>query len=236
MKFLELPDLEAINSSLNFDADDCRVRGKCEIYTTKSTVADKKLYKTLETRYQEDMMALSTSKSPEFVNSWTQPSPFGNLDQSSTRRTFMFILATLNASHPDHDFSSLQPNDFYKERFLSHVIESINTTLSNLGRRFSANGMWEVIDRHIVLSDCDIYSYTPDSDSDPYGDGALIWSQSYFFFNRNMKRILYISLHGFRMPIDGHGPGDEEAFSTPGLVESDSEDGYNDEWIANMDD
>jgi hypothetical protein len=30
-------------------------------------------------------------------------------------------------------------------------------------------------------------------ESDPFGDIACVWSFSYFFYNKKMKRILYLS-------------------------------------------
>ncbi|KAG5439770.1 hypothetical protein PCANB_000052 [Pneumocystis canis] len=197
MKFLEIKDFDAINKALVFDADDCRVLGRCELYTTKAAGCDKKLYKaidrSLESRYQDDLML---SRSLESGSTHIQQmSPFGPLDHPSSRKTFAYIVATLNASHPDHDFSNLQPQDFRKERSLAMTLNTLNTTLLNLSRqRFSTCGLWEAIDKHIELSQCDIYVYQPDSDSDPLGDDGLIWSTCYFFFNRSMKRVLYINL------------------------------------------
>nr|BAA12706.1 ORF N150 [Schizosaccharomyces pombe] len=150
----------------------------------------------------------------------------------------MYIVATLNASYPDHDFSSLQPTDFYKEPSLSRVVDSVNSTLNNIGRgRLSVNGIWEIIDRHINLSDCSVYSYTPDSDSVPYGDDALIWGMSYFFFNKNMKRMLYLSLHGLGKEVSGrnrYGNDDDSVF-TPLADDAEPSD-FDDDWVANMDD
>lgn len=167
------------------------------MYTTKAAGGDKKLYKvidqSLETRYHED---LALGKSLESGTTMMQQmSPFGPLDHPSSRKTFAYIVATLNASHPDHDFTNLQPQDFRKERSLAMTLNSLNTTLLNLSRQqFSTCGLWEVIDRHIELSQCDIYVYQPDSDSNPLGGDGLIWSTCYFFFNRTMKRVLYINL------------------------------------------
>lgn len=45
----------------------------------------------------------------------------------------------------------------------------------------------------ITLKECDVYSYKADMESDPFGDIASVWSFSYFFYNKKMKRILYLS-------------------------------------------
>ncbi|KTW26250.1 RNA polymerase III-inhibiting protein MAF1 [Pneumocystis jirovecii RU7] len=159
--------------------------------------SDKKLYKaidkSLESRYQDDLAFGRSLESSSVIPQ--EPSPFGPLDHPFSRKTFAYIVATLNASHPDHDFSNLQPQDFRKERSLAMTLNMLNTTLLNLSRqRFATCSLWEVIDKHIDLSQCDIYVYQPDSDSDPLGSDGLIWSTCYFFFNRAMKRVLYINL------------------------------------------
>ncbi len=75
------------------------------------------------------------------------------------------------------------------------VLNALNTTLSSHAH-LSTAGLWEVIDQHIDLSGCDIYSYSPDPDSDPHGGDGLLWSQSYFFFSKEQKRVLYFTLRG----------------------------------------
>lgn len=45
----------------------------------------------------------------------------------------------------------------------------------------------------IELKDCDVYAYKADDESNPFGDGACLWAFNFFFYNKKMKRILYIS-------------------------------------------
>lgn len=75
------------------------------------------------------------------------------------------------------------------------VINALNTTLASQGQ-LDTTGLWDLIDRHIDLSLCEIYSYAPDPDSDPHGGDGLLWSQSYFFFSKEQKRVLYFTLRG----------------------------------------
>src|SRR4051794_4444466 len=145
MKFLPLPDFDDVTSALNFDTPECHVIGGCDLYTTKAAGSDKKLYKniehSLESQY-ESLLRLSASLSPPQASSaasslnLSRASPFGPLSQLSSRRTFAYLIATLNASHPDYDFSHLlRPSDFKRERNLKAVMNTIDTTLYNLRPR-----------------------------------------------------------------------------------------------------
>eukprot|EP00475_Leptophrys_vorax_P046458 TRINITY_DN9990_c0_g2_i2.p2 TRINITY_DN9990_c0_g2~~TRINITY_DN9990_c0_g2_i2.p2 ORF type:complete len:117 (+),score=9.33 TRINITY_DN9990_c0_g2_i2:93-443(+) len=53
--------------------------------------------------------------------------------------------------------------------------------------------LWSSIDDVIQLSECDVYSYQPDIDTDIFTDRNCIWSFNYFFYNRKLKRILYFT-------------------------------------------
>lgn len=45
------------------------------------------------------------------------------------------------------------------------------------------------------LADCDVYSYRKDNnaDVDPFSERSAIWSFTYFFYNRRLKRIVFFS-------------------------------------------
>ncbi|KAH0537680.1 hypothetical protein FGG08_005545 [Glutinoglossum americanum] len=241
MKFLSLRDFEDVTSALNFDTPDCHVIGGCDLYTTKAAGSDKKLYKSidksLESQYQS-LLRLSASLSPPQASSaasslnLSRSSPFGPLTQISSRRTFAYLIATLNASHPDYDFSHiLRPTDFRRERSLKSVMNTLNTTLYNLrprptnpslavpntwststapvgssvtaGNQVWGPRMWALIDKEMDLKECSIYCYTPEED--PYdGEEGAIWSFDYFFFNKARKRVCYLYLRG--LSILSHSP------------------------------
>ncbi|KAL9122624.1 MAG: hypothetical protein Q9187_000815 [Circinaria calcarea] len=240
-QYLPLRDFDDVTNALNFDTVDCRIIGSCDLYTTKAAGGDKKLYKniehSLEAQY-ESLLRFSASLSPPQASSaaaslnLSRSSPFGSLSQISSRRTFAYLIATLNASHPDYDFSHiLQPSDFRREKSLKSVINTLDTTLYNLRPRQSSsipNGpphwssdisavgpptpggsplwnprMWRVIDNEMSLKDCSIYSYSPEEDLYDIEEGA-IWSFNYFFFNKARKRVCYIYLRG--LSIISHSP------------------------------
>ncbi|OQE83255.1 hypothetical protein PENNAL_c0033G03184 [Penicillium nalgiovense] len=243
MEFLPLPEFEDVTSSLNFDTTDCHIIGGCDIYTTKAARSDRKLYnhieQSLEAQY-ESVLRFSASLSPpnahdaaETLN-LSRSSPFGPLSDHSSRRTFAYLIATLNASHPDYDFSHvLRPTDFRRERNLKRVMNTVDSTLLNLRPRENTNlspaspatlsgsytagsssawgpRVWKTIDEHMSLKECSIYSYSPEEDPSDADDGA-IWSLHYFFFNPIRKRVCYIFLRA--IPILSHTP--DEMATTP---------------------
>jgi hypothetical protein len=161
----------------------------------------------------------------------SRASPFGPLSQISSRRTFAYLIATLNASHTDYDFSHLlRPSDFKKERSLRSLVHNVDSTLYNLRPRRSslaasqqylapptssspvANGignevwgprMWGLIDKEMNLRQCERYSYMPQDD--PFdGEEGAIWSLHYFFFNKERKRVCYLYLRG--LSVLSHSP------------------------------
>lgn len=66
------------------------------------------------------------------------------------------------------------------------------------------------------LADCDVYSYRKEgsADVDPFSERSAIWSFTYFFYNRRLKRIVFFSCRSLStLAVDRAGtPG---ASSTP---------------------
>ncbi|KAE8450741.1 hypothetical protein EG329_005654 [Mollisiaceae sp. DMI_Dod_QoI] len=242
MKFIPLRDFDDVSSALNFEAPDCHVIGGCDLYTTKAAGSDKKLYRNIENSLEsqyESLLRLSASVSPPHDEgpsplNLTRSSPFGPLSQVSSRRTFAYLIATLNASHPDYDFSHiLRPTDFRKERSLKAVINNIDSTLYNL--RPSTAGMtlqvpsqtsyataasaspnsqawgpqmWSLIDKEMTLKECTVYCWAPTDEPFEEDEGA-IWSLNYFFFNKELKRVAYFYVRG--VPVMTHSPRQRSA-------------------------
>lgn len=42
------------------------------------------------------------------------------------------------------------------------------------------------------------YSYNPDLNSDPFGEDGCLWSFNYFFYNKKLKRIVFLSCRAVR--------------------------------------
>ncbi|KAF9343894.1 RNA polymerase III-inhibiting protein maf1 [Mortierella sp. AD094] len=198
MKFLEYAGIDAINSALVFETPECRVYGRVEPYSCKAAGADKKLYKQIEIKYDPSNSPPDEDGSPSSFRNII--SPFGPLDQPASRRTLFYLIGTLNASFPDYDFSDAKPEQFRKEPSVSMVVNSVNATLLNHGndRAVKELRIWDSIDNLIDFEDSDVYSYNPESDSDPNDEegGGTLWSFNYFFFNRKLKRIIYLTMRG----------------------------------------
>lgn len=132
---------------------------------------------------------------PGFSASFSD-SPFGPLDQAASRKAFAHLISILNYSHPDHDFSSLQPTDFRRENSPTTVINSFNNLLFASGVPVPPT-MWDCLDGHINLKDCAVYSHSPPEsflDDEP----GTLWCYMWFFFNRRRKRVAYLHLTAIR--------------------------------------
>ncbi|KAK3722486.1 RNA polymerase III-inhibiting protein maf1 [Vermiconidia calcicola] len=261
-QYLPLREFDLVTNALNFSTLDCHVIGGCDVYTTKAAGGDKKLYKdienSLESQY-ESLVRLSASLSPPRRTSsddgnrsdrsrrgrsagipdvnLSRASPFGSLSKLSARRTYAYLIATLNASNPDYDFShTLRPSDFRKKFNLQHLKNDVDSTLQNLRPRhhgYLSNGylappssmqrgsnasapvvnsgggeiwspkMWSLINKEMELSKCQMYTYTPDDDPFDGEEGAL-WSNHYFFFHKDKKRVCYLYFRA--LSIISHSP------------------------------
>ncbi|KAF7563062.1 hypothetical protein G7046_g1073 [Stylonectria norvegica] len=234
MEYLPVQDFEAVTSALNFNTPDCNVTGGCDLYTTKSTGSDKKLYKNIDkdlNSQHEALLKLGASLSPPEREQMLATSPsmqlfshssaFGPLSDLASRRTFAYLIATLNASHPHYDFSHvLRPGDFKRERNLRRVMVNLDSILQNVRPGFEAQSFdsslgsetssvwgpqcWALVDKEMRLNECTIFSYHPDTD--PFEeDESAIWSVHYFFFNRALKRVAYLYVRVVPV-ISSHSP------------------------------
>jgi len=310
MKYIEIPALSRLAQSLTHEGPECSVHTRIEAYSCKNIKRDKRLFKTLESAYQDDV-----SNSPP-LPSWlaldreAEVTPFGPIDKHASRKTLYLLIATLNIAFPDHDFTDVRPSHFIKEENGAAVLNALSNTLvsphragSNAPRSYSSypptsadffppstvssstspydrpilsplapppivSGthptLFRLIDEQIGLADCEVFSYTPEIDADPHANdfsddeddvasvadetssddeatfqfdnydideekqpyrpsrippptprtavkapvstdydfgnvllkrrGALLWSSHWFFLNRKLKRILFISV------------------------------------------
>lgn len=211
MKYIEIPQLTRLSQTLTHEGPECTVHTRLEAYSCKNVKRDKKLFKSLETAYQDEMS--------QTVPSWialekeAEMTPFGPIDRHSSRKTLYLLIATLNIAFPDYEFSDVRPSHFSKEHSGASVLNSLSTTFvaphragSAAPRTYSAyppaapdmfpsslssssspydrmkpsplsppaivSGthpvLYRTIDDAIGLADCEVYSYSPDIDSDPH--------------------------------------------------------------------
>lgn len=262
-----------MTNALNFSTQDCHIIGGCDVYTTKAARTDKKLYKTiddtLESRHQ-NLVRLSASLSPPRHTAsddgkesekdgsasgkrgrsvpvpdidLSRNSPFGSLSQTSARRTFAYLIATLNASHPDYEFSNvLRPSDFKKERSLTSLMQHVDSTLYNLRPRqyayisnsylsppsttysrsapvYSAGNeiwtpkMWQLIDKEMGLRSPNCLKFSYDPKTDPF-DGENGAIWSMHYLFFNKERKRVCYLHLRCLSVVSHSPDYAPIYNT----------------------
>ncbi|XP_043922235.1 repressor of RNA polymerase III transcription MAF1 homolog [Protopterus annectens] len=202
MKLLENSRFEAINSQLTTEMGDAYIIGRIESYSCKMAGDDKHMFKQFCQDGQPHMLeALSPPQtsgiSPSRLSKSQGGEEEGPLSDKCCRKTLFYLIATLNESfRPDYDFSAAKSHEFSREPSLNWVVNAVNTSLSSaIGEELSVlkSELWNAIDEEISLSDCVIYSYNPDLDSDPFGEEGSLWSFNYFFYNKKLKRIVFFT-------------------------------------------
>ncbi|KAJ3493060.1 hypothetical protein NLJ89_g11101 [Agrocybe chaxingu] len=203
MKYIEIPALSHLAQSLTHEGPECSVHTRMEAYSCKNIKRDKKLFKTLESAYQDDV-----SNSPP-LPSWlaldreAEMTPFGPIDKHASRKTLYLLIATLNVAFPDHEFSDVRPSHFVKEEDGANILNALSNTLisphragSSAPRTYSSypptspdffpsseSSSTSPYERKIPspprtardndvigLSECEVFSYTPEIDADPHAN------------------------------------------------------------------
>lgn len=217
MKYCERPELSDLSHQLTQLVADIEVTVSIELYTTKPASSDKRLIRTLDQQLADAGFVLESPISfteahllspPTSVDSGFKPrrssmkrrafsspagagTPFGPLADVGNMKQYAYLIAVLNASDPDRDFSALQPTSF--RRRLGDSLQALNQTLTDLGLQVPQR-LWPVIEEEISPSECKVYSlnlpqqYIQDDDTGVFG------SQMFFFFNKRRKRVLFISM------------------------------------------
>lgn len=206
MKLLESPEFEALNASLCLNCGDNKIVGRIEGYSCKMIGNEKQMYKKFNSELGTNPHNLQALSPPQVLG--ISPKQNGSFGQSLSgdeenpfcdticRKTLFYLIATLNASFPDYDFSHAKSHEFSKEPSLEWVMNSVDSNLSTaageLYRSVRAK-LWSSVDNLIHLLNCEIYSYNPDLTSDPFSEDGTLWSFNYFFYNRKLKRIVFFT-------------------------------------------
>lgn len=157
MKFLEVYEFSQLSSALSQEVSGVQIEAQIEAYSCKPG-SDRKLYKSMDNIYAE----LATSPSPSVAESIAS-SPFGPMSETSSRKTFIFLVATLNASFPDYDFTNVKLEEFRNENNRYLVANAINTPLHSTLPNYSSieDSLWATLDREITLRVRNSYFLVP---------------------------------------------------------------------------
>ncbi|KAF7773276.1 hypothetical protein Agabi119p4_5443 [Agaricus bisporus var. burnettii] len=302
MKYIENPALARLAQSLTHEGPECSVHTRMEAYSCKNIKRDKKLFKTLESAYKDEVSNSPPLPSWLSLDQEAEMTPFGPIDKHASRKTLYLLIATLNIAFPDYEFSDVRPSHFVREQNAAGVLNALSNTLVSpqraglaAPRSYSSYppaapdifpppsnspynqvipsplspppivsgthpALFRLIDEVIGLSDCEVFSYTPEIEADPHANdfsdeeedtpstgeeesssdddatfefdnydidevrppsdsrfsisvldsahsedvphhnahgkprGVLLWSSHWFFLNRKLRRILYISV------------------------------------------
>ncbi|KAH8100155.1 Maf1 regulator-domain-containing protein [Cristinia sonorae] len=129
MKYIELPELSRLSQALTHEGPECSVHTRIEAYSCKNIKRDKKLFRTLETAYNDEVS--HSPPLPSFLGMDREPdmTPFGPMKDHSSRKTLYLLIAALNVAFPDHEFSDVRPSQFNREENGASVLNALSTTL-----------------------------------------------------------------------------------------------------------
>ncbi|PRP83024.1 RING zinc finger-containing protein [Planoprotostelium fungivorum] len=225
MKFIENPSLRRLSEDLaGITTTAYKIDARIEAWSCKSAGADKKLHKTIENQFQAEIAKSPTDSMEVMISDRNAEieqiqmlgtSPFGPLVEPSSRRTFVYLISLLNAAFTDYDFSDVQPHQFNKELNIQVIMSSINSTLAGVmpggSDEFCAR-LWNVLELEMcVTKECDVYSYIPDIDCDPFNEDGQVWSFNYFFFNKRLKRIVFFQTRAFNKMSNSIGGYEDDS-------------------------
>lgn len=190
MKLLQYTPLDSINLFLdNLNLGETTIKGSVEAFSCKHTGTDRKISMSLEHEILDQLGQSADSDSS---------SPVEYLSSRSSRKTLIYLVLTLSHMYPDYDFSALQTHLFFKEEEWGTFKETFETYLFEAAKEWAVTNegspllesLSKAVDEVVKLGDCEIYSYNPDFEGDPFLEKGSIWSFSYFFYNRKLKRIV----------------------------------------------
>lgn len=136
-------------------------------------------------------------------------SPFGSLKEQSTRKTFAYLIAILNTTYPDHDFTGLQPlTDNFHRLELEELMRKFNNIMVSLGKKEELLGwIWDTVNVYMDLvrgsrkneahDGCKVYEFQPldllilEDLNYPY---QTMWSNYWFIYSKRKKRVCFLYL------------------------------------------
>ncbi|XP_060214680.1 uncharacterized protein LOC132641643 isoform X1 [Lycium barbarum] len=190
MKYLEYTPLDRINDFLSHvNLGERTIEGCLEAYSCKHTGTDKKLSLSLENEIFDYLgKSLDTDSS----------SPVEYLSCRSSRKTLIYLLLTLYHMYPDYDFSAVKAHQFFTEEswdsfkqiFDIYMFEASKEWLDTNEGSALLETLYKALDEVVKVAECEIYTYNPKADADPFLERGAIWSYHFFFYNRRLKRVV----------------------------------------------
>ncbi|XP_042034659.1 repressor of RNA polymerase III transcription MAF1 homolog [Salvia splendens] len=190
MKYMEYTPLDKINDFLSHVTLGQRtIEGCLEAYSCKHTGTDKKLSLSLENEILDHLgKSLDTDSS----------SPDEYLLSRSSRKTLIYLLLILHHMYPDFAFSAARVHEFFTEETWDSFKQIFDVYMLEASKEWSEENegdsllatLHKALDEVVKVSECEIYSYNPDSDADPFLEKGAIWSYHFFFYNRKLKRVV----------------------------------------------
>lgn len=102
----------------------------------------------------QSLLSNSLNAETSFENDAVDESPFGPLKNVTTRKTFAYLIAILNTSFPDHDFSNLQPTteNFHRIHNPEDLIHKFNNIMISLGKKEDLlNWIWDTVNVYMDI-------------------------------------------------------------------------------------
>lgn len=230
MKLMENRIFETITSDLAAMENEYRLDARLEMYSCKTGTSDeRKAYKS----FVSTSASSTPNKAKEYLgapdslalHSTSPRQSGGNSSQSDTnsalcdtinKKTFWYLVATLNASYGmDADFSDVRSQMFSREPSVEWVMDRINVNFTTvLGAEYDKLRpfVWKAIDEQITLRDCTVYSFSPDVSYDPYTNEHHLWKFWYLFYNPALKRVCFFQCRAVKRGVDGSAWEDEDSF------------------------
>ncbi|KAG9451311.1 hypothetical protein H6P81_011276 [Aristolochia fimbriata] len=190
MKFLEYTPFESLNYFLShINLGECTLKGHLDAYSCKHVGADRKLSLSLEHEILDYLGQSSESDSS---------SPTDFLSSRSSRKTLIYLVLTLSHMYPDYDFRPVQAHHLFRDEEWDGFKQIFDSYLFEAAKEWSLanddcslfDSISKAIDEVVKLAECEIYSFNPDTEEDPFVEKGAIWSFHFFFYNRKLKRVV----------------------------------------------
>ncbi|NWS49893.1 MAF1 polymerase, partial [Probosciger aterrimus] len=215
MKLLENSSFEAINSQLTVETGDAHIIGRIESYSCKMAGDDKHMFKQFCQEGQPHVLEALSPPQTTGISPSRYHGDTGHGQRRALPRAQPCLLIAPQSLPCSGAGSSQRRRDGEDElhgaggtsssseepSWPLQVVNAVNCSLFSAVREdFKAlkPHLWDAVDEEICLAECDIYSYNPDLDSDPFGEDGSLWSFNYFFYNKRLKRIVFFTCRSIR--------------------------------------